>query len=306
MLTANTLEKYCDKRMVVMSSGTSVYDAVRALESNHVGSIVVEEGRQVVGIVTDRDLALRVIGYELDASDLTLHDVMTTDVVTLPLTASETEAAQLMLDRHVRRIPILDAERVVGVVTLDDLILEAVDPKSLSDIVRAQLAEAAPLKDRGDVHPTTPVHGRNSGGISAEMRAQRRRRARAQRAHHLFIQGLMRAVGLDRPEMAEAAIEELLSGLIRRVTAAEADHLLAQLPEIVRERLWFVRRGPDRSVTRASIEQRLCERLDLDPARAADLVMRLGRALGSSAASGEVAHVYAQLPSEMRSIFANQ
>ena len=88
-----SLDQYCrGKRTVIQNSSTSVYDAVRALESNHIGAIIVQDAGRVVGIVTDRDLALRVIGFDLDPKEALLHDVMTPEPATLSITDSEEQA----------------------------------------------------------------------------------------------------------------------------------------------------------------------------------------------------------------------
>jgi len=76
-----------------------------------------------VGVLSDRDAALRVVGFQLDPTEVTLKDVMTEHPATLPIQQSERAALELMRDRHVRRIPLLDGDAVVGLVTLEDLIL---------------------------------------------------------------------------------------------------------------------------------------------------------------------------------------
>ena len=78
---------------------------------------------RVVGVLSDRDAALRVVGFQLDPTEVTLKDAMTEHPATLPIQQSERAALELMRDRHVRRIPLLDGDAVVGLVTLDDLIL---------------------------------------------------------------------------------------------------------------------------------------------------------------------------------------
>jgi len=151
-----SLEQYClRKRMVVQNWSTTAYDAARAMEDNHVGAIVVQGSGRVVGIVTDRDLALRVVGSDLDPREVLLHDVMTPEPVTLSIAASEEQAATLMRVSHARRIPILNGGSVAGIVTLDDLILSgSIDLATAAEIVDAQLAEPAASKPAGVTHPT--------------------------------------------------------------------------------------------------------------------------------------------------------
>ena len=137
-----SLEQYCrKKRTIIQNSSTSVYAAVRALESNHIGAIVVQDAGHVVGIVTDRDLALRGIGFDLPAKETSLEEIMTPEPATLSITDSEEHAVSLMRARHVRRVPIVnDGGHAVGIVTLDDLILSGhVDLAAAAEIIRAQL-----------------------------------------------------------------------------------------------------------------------------------------------------------------------
>lgn len=299
-----TLAKYSSKRMIVMTADTRLYDAVRALEANHVGAVLVEEEQNLAGIVTDRDLAVRVIGYELDPSELTLRDVMSVDVAALPVTATEAEAMQLMLDRHVRRIPVVNNDRIVGLVTMDDLILEGAEPKALSDIVRAQLSEPAPLKDKGDVHPRSPVHGPEPSPATIEERAHRRHTARAAATYTAFLRRVMAGTGIEWERRAESAVEALLAGVLQRITRQEGDDLMAQLPVQLQERLSSVPRGPNRNITREWIEREISTNLHLAPAEVSVLVTRLGRVVRSAISAGEIADITAQLPQEMKAIFS--
>ena len=105
-----SLEQYCrKKRTIIQNSSTSVYAAVRALESNHIGAIVVQDAGHVVGIVTDRDLALRGIGFDLPAKETSLEEIMTPEPATLAITDSEEHAVDLMRART--RAPRADRER---------------------------------------------------------------------------------------------------------------------------------------------------------------------------------------------------
>lgn len=299
---SRTLVNYDHKRMVVLGPRTSVYDAARALEANHVGAIVVGDGERILGIVTDRDLALRVIGYELDPRGLVLEDIMTRDVATIRPTQTEADAAELMLSRHVRRIPIEDAGKILGIVTLDDLVIHGLDPSIVASIVTAQLAEPARLKEKGDVHPMSPTH-EGAEEPPPTVRAERRHRAHADATYRALLRRVMQATGLDSVEAAEAALDVLLSGVIERITPEEAADLVAELPSNLRERLSGVARGPNRTVTRQSIERVLSVRLGVGEARAAELVMDLGRAVDQAVSHGELLDVKAQLPADLRAIF---
>lgn len=151
-----SLARYCEgKRMVVRNGHMSVFEAARALADHHVGTVAVQEEGRLIGIVTDRDLALRVIGLDLNPRTTRLRDVMSPEPVTLAPTDSEEQAVKLMRARHVRRIPIVDEGRVVGLVTLDDLLMtHALDARTAGEIVDAQLSEPSAQKAAGQVYPT--------------------------------------------------------------------------------------------------------------------------------------------------------
>lgn len=99
-------------------------DAARLLREHRVGALPVVDGQgRAIGIVTDRDLALRVVGARLDPSSTAVRDCMSSPLVTLHPSESTADAARKMRERLVRRLPIVDDEhRLLGIVTADDLI----------------------------------------------------------------------------------------------------------------------------------------------------------------------------------------
>jgi uncharacterized protein (DUF2267 family) len=212
------------------------------------------------------------------------------------------DAAELMLSRHVRRIPIEEAGKVVGVVTLDDLIIHGFDPSTIARIVTAQLAEPARLKETGDVHPMSPTHEAH-GELPRARRPETRHRAHADASYSALLRRVLDETGLATLHDAEAALDVLLSGLIERITPEEAAEMVAQLPSNLRERLAGVTRGPNRDVTREALEHALSLRLGIGEARAAQLIVRLARALENAISRGELLDVKAQLPADLRGIF---
>jgi CBS domain-containing protein/uncharacterized protein (DUF2267 family) len=303
-----SLERYRKPRLVVQSPSTSAHDAARAMESNHVGVVIVQEHRQIVGVVTDRDLAVRVVGHELDARSTTLREIMTDEPVSLAIDATEDEVVRLMRERHVRRVPLTDGDHVVGLVTVDDLLLSGtVDRSVLAEIVRSQLAQPAPLKPRGATQPTArvygtvlPSHGRRE---TAEERAEHRHAARAEETYGRLLHRVQQLAELPSREAAGTALELVLGAIVRRILPQEAADLVAQLPSLLQDRMLDLPAGPDRSVTRASVEQALSRRLDVDPDRAARIVLDVGAALEHAVSAGEIDDVRNQLPRDMRGIF---
>jgi CBS domain-containing protein/uncharacterized protein (DUF2267 family) len=291
-----SLTKYMQARLVVLPPRATVYEASRAMADNHIGALIVHDGERVVGVVTDRDLALAVADDE-DPFQAQLEEVMSGPAVVLPATASEEDAARLMLNHHVRRIPILEGTRVAGLVTLDDLIVEqAVDGATLASIVRAQLSDAARLKRRGDLGPGETWR-------AGEARRARRHGARAERSYAALVARTRELTGLLTPHAAEAALEEVLSGIIRRICPEEARQLLAQVPSVLADRLASQADGPDLHVTRAGMERAIAYLFSVDAERAAQIVAQVARALDQSISAGEIADVRAQLPGDLSELF---
>src|SRR4029078_11426279 len=139
-----SLKWYCLPRTVALKSSTPVLEAARAIENNNIGAVIVQDDGCVVGMVTDRDLAVRVLGPGLDARTTALAAVMTTPVTTLSPADSQSQAIQLMQQRSIRPIPLVEAGRLVGIVTLDDLLLDEAAPlDQLSTVVESQIGDGA-------------------------------------------------------------------------------------------------------------------------------------------------------------------
>lgn len=109
---------------VTCGPDATVVEAVRQMDKENVGSvIVVQPGGGIVGIVTDRDVALRGMGAERSPGT-PVSEIMTTNVVSLPDDANIFDAARQMAARGCRRLPVLGiGGALTGVVSLDDLIL---------------------------------------------------------------------------------------------------------------------------------------------------------------------------------------
>jgi CBS domain-containing protein len=131
--------------VVIAALGETVAEAARRLRDQRVGCLVVTRDGRPIGIVTDRDLALRVVPEARDADRTLVDDVLTYAPVTLTDTESVDTATRYMRDHGVRRLPIVDASgAVTGIVTADDLLMRI--GRQLSAVGEA-IAEAS---DAGD------------------------------------------------------------------------------------------------------------------------------------------------------------
>ena len=118
-----TLSIIGTRDLAVLSPAASVTDAVRMMGERGVGSILVSEDDKLVGILTDRDLVLRVLAEARDPRAVRLAEIMSAPVVTVRDDTSIDDAAWRMREHAVRRLPITDAAgSALGIVTLDDIL----------------------------------------------------------------------------------------------------------------------------------------------------------------------------------------
>jgi uncharacterized protein (DUF2267 family) len=191
-------------------------------------------------------------------------------------------------------VVVLEGPYPKGLVTLDDLILSRAVPQNrVRDVVFGQLTDWAPAKPEGFAGPVR-LRRRANGPAS---RSQQRR----QQTLATFLRHLKEVTGLRSDAEARAAFEVVAASLLRRLTPSEAKDLLAQLPALLKARLEAASRaGPDRTITRLSIERAMQRRLKVWPQRAAELVSRIGHALGDFVSEGELADVQGQLPKNLK------
>ena len=113
--------------------GSSIADAARRMDQLGIGALVVVDVDRPVGIVTDRDLAIRALGRHVQA-DAPVEEVMSRDLVTFPADAELHKALTVFYSHAIRRLPLVDGDRVVGMLTVDDLVLDLVN--DLDSLVR--------------------------------------------------------------------------------------------------------------------------------------------------------------------------
>ncbi|HEX9341984.1 MAG TPA: CBS domain-containing protein [Actinomycetota bacterium] len=117
-----------------ISAGAPVTDAARAMRDADVGAVIVLDDGKVGGIVTDRDITIRSTAFGYDPSSTPVRQVCSTDVTTLSPDDDLREAVLLMRSKNVRRLPVVDGNQPVGMVSLGDLAIERDPESALSDI----------------------------------------------------------------------------------------------------------------------------------------------------------------------------
>jgi CBS domain-containing protein len=120
-----------------VATDASLIDVAKEMQQANAGAMIVADEGQFKGIVTDRDIVVRAIAAGKDPSSCTAGDIATTDVQTLSPDASVDDAVSLMGERAIRRIPVVEDDKVVGIVSLGDLAIEGDGESALQPISSA-------------------------------------------------------------------------------------------------------------------------------------------------------------------------
>ena len=101
---------------------TTLSDVAKIMQKEHVGCIpVCDTNQTIVGLVTDRDIVLRGVACNKDTNTTPVSEIMTTNVYTISANDEVTDASKLMTDWQIKRVPVIENARIVGIITLGDL-----------------------------------------------------------------------------------------------------------------------------------------------------------------------------------------
>jgi len=109
------------KNVVTVDTDTTVKKAVEIMNKHEIGCLVVMKGNGLVGILTERDILKRVLGESRNAEKTKVSEIMTTPVITASPTTNLEEAAKLMFEKNVKKLPVVSEGKLVGLITLTDL-----------------------------------------------------------------------------------------------------------------------------------------------------------------------------------------
>jgi len=105
-----------------LSPADTVYAAIEQMAEHSVGALIVTEGDRVVGVVSERDYARKVILRGKSSKETLVGDIMTSDVVCSTLDAEIEDCMQVMTQNRIRHLPIIDRGKLTGIVSIGDLV----------------------------------------------------------------------------------------------------------------------------------------------------------------------------------------
>jgi len=125
------------KDVKVVRSDTTVKEVVATMNKFNIGSIIVMQSDKPVGIITERDVLRKIIELSLAPETQTARYVMTSPITTINETASIEEAAKLMAKKKIKRLPVMNSGKLVGILTYTDIVFKVPTLLSvLEEIVR--------------------------------------------------------------------------------------------------------------------------------------------------------------------------
>jgi CBS domain-containing protein len=134
---ARYLRDIMTQKPVTLQSTDTVIAAARSMRDGNIGDVVVVENGQVQGILTDRDIVIRALAEGLDPARTTVGEICSKELTTLSPGAAIGDAENLMRDKAIRRLPVVEGGRPVGIVTLGDLAVEREPDSTLGEISAA-------------------------------------------------------------------------------------------------------------------------------------------------------------------------
>jgi signal-transduction protein with cAMP-binding, CBS, and nucleotidyltransferase domain len=126
------------KNLSTLESSSTIAEAAREMRDNDTGAIIVTDGGETRGLVTDRDIVVRAVADHRSPDEATVGQICSTDLVSLEPSSTIGDAVSAMREANVRRLPVVEDGRPVGVVSLGDLAMARDEKSALAEISSAR------------------------------------------------------------------------------------------------------------------------------------------------------------------------
>jgi CBS domain-containing protein len=141
MAYAKTLKEIMTRDVETCAPTATVQEVARLMADRNVGVVPIAEGDRLVGLVTDRDIAVRVVAKGADPRSEQIRQYVSTDVTTVRPDTTIEEALRIMEAHQIRRLPVCEDDRIVGIVSLGDLATKATPSPERQEKVGETLEE---------------------------------------------------------------------------------------------------------------------------------------------------------------------
>jgi CBS domain-containing protein len=126
MKTARELLQVKRPGIVSVSPDATVYEALEVMAERHIGAVLVMDGAQMVGVLSERDYARKVALNNRNSRETKVRDIMTAKVICIGPERTVDECMGLMSERHIRHLPVLDGDTVIGLLSMRDLVQDTI------------------------------------------------------------------------------------------------------------------------------------------------------------------------------------
>jgi CBS domain-containing protein len=126
MKTLKQLLEAKGRNVYSISPDARVFDALKLMADKSVGALIVIEGGRIVGILSERDYARKVILHGKSSHDLEVREIMTSRVIAVQPGQTVEECMALMTEKRIRHLPVTEGERLIGVLSIGDLVKEVI------------------------------------------------------------------------------------------------------------------------------------------------------------------------------------
>ena len=130
MTTVRQLLEGKSPEVFAVGPGSAVIDAIRLMAEKGIGAVVVMDGRQLVGILSERDYARKIVLHDRSSRTTKVSDIMTAKVVTVAPSEQVEHCLQLVTDYRIRHLPVVDGGGVIGVISIGDLVKSVIDEQA--------------------------------------------------------------------------------------------------------------------------------------------------------------------------------
>ena len=127
MITVRHLLDRKGRALFAIAPEDPVLAAIRMMAEHHVGALLVMRGTELAGILSERDYARKVVLLGRSSGDTPVSQIMTSPVLTVSPDNSVQDCMHLMTERRIRHLPVIDGGRVVGVISIGDLVKAVIE-----------------------------------------------------------------------------------------------------------------------------------------------------------------------------------
>jgi CBS domain-containing protein len=129
MKTVKDMLRVKGSEIYATTPDATVYDALKQMAENNVGALLVLEGEKIAGLISERDYARKTILKGRFSKETAVREIMTVNVITVGPEEDLEKCMELFTDKHVRHLPVIENEKIIGVVSIGDVVKGVIDYK---------------------------------------------------------------------------------------------------------------------------------------------------------------------------------